>query len=348
VKNIESDARLQQICSSGIGFVFNDFSGSGPSGGRYNLLHAAGCRWLERSNASVRKVWFENEHEALSWLQRERGAEGSAWRRCGTCGAGRTSRHSPAPQPAAPPRSRQRAERWEIEAGSHHVAAWSVTRLPFEPIGFLAEFRTALVQALRSMHGSPGEQLHAVYTSTAGQDADIENVLVYNVGASAFAPVASGELLLERAIADPPPSASRLPHHSVYELRSRGEPWAHWTVRRTVASFGLARIPRPTAGLKPGPVWHAVVHDGSGFDDPLIARLSAQLGIAPSALRRLLLENDHAMLGPRRLVSTWRQGVKWNPADHRLLAIRLATEIAGDPGDARWRLSGTISEIVPH
>ncbi len=107
MERIESELRFRSILRGERGMVFNDFSGHAASGARYNVLHAAWCRWLDRSSPSVPKVWFEDLATAIDWLIRERGVEGRAWRRCGTCHArgtaGPVERRSPVSDPPNPP-----------------------------------------------------------------------------------------------------------------------------------------------------------------------------------------------------------------------------------------------------
>jgi len=87
MKFIGSNAELRQLHSAGEGLIFNDFSGKGPGGKDYNVLHAASCNWVARSNVNVHKYFFSNLDEAIKWLQKNRGEEGESWKRCGTCQA---------------------------------------------------------------------------------------------------------------------------------------------------------------------------------------------------------------------------------------------------------------------
>lgn len=82
MKEIESDTQLQEIHDRGQGFVFNDFSGLGKSGTEYNILHKASCSWVLKSNINVHKIFFENEVEAIDWLDAKRRAN---WKPCKTC-----------------------------------------------------------------------------------------------------------------------------------------------------------------------------------------------------------------------------------------------------------------------
>ena len=105
MERVTSDERFRAIREAGRGVVYNDFSGRGASGAQYNVVHAASCGWLARSNLTVAKLWFEDLPAATDWLVRERGREGQGWKRCGTChgagASGATPRALP-PSPRAP------------------------------------------------------------------------------------------------------------------------------------------------------------------------------------------------------------------------------------------------------
>jgi hypothetical protein len=84
---IHENADLLQCRQAGRGYIYNDYSGSNPTGHDYNILHAAECSMLARSNVRVPKVFFTDQQEALTWLNANRGPEGANWRRCRICGA---------------------------------------------------------------------------------------------------------------------------------------------------------------------------------------------------------------------------------------------------------------------
>ena len=98
MERIANEQRFRSISLKRLGVVFNDFTRRGASGAQYNVVHAASCRWLARSNLSVAKFWFEDLATAIDWLVRDRGVEGQAWKRCATCQA-----RGPRPRPPGPP-----------------------------------------------------------------------------------------------------------------------------------------------------------------------------------------------------------------------------------------------------
>jgi hypothetical protein len=100
----------------------------------------------------------------------------------------------------------------------------------------------------------------------------------------------------------------------------------------------LAKIVKPLAdGVIAAP--HA--HDGSALAD-VSERLQVQLPAASAAdIARLLVGDDAAVLGSRRLLWPRASGVQWNPADDLCVALELRVEPA-----ARVELSGQLFEVV--
>ncbi len=82
MEEITSEQRWREILRDGAGFVFNDFSGDGSTGKRYNVLHEARCPYLGRANLAVPKYFFGDRREADEWLNRQRQEN---WKPCGTC-----------------------------------------------------------------------------------------------------------------------------------------------------------------------------------------------------------------------------------------------------------------------
>jgi len=108
MKKIETDVELRRLHTIGDGFIYNDFSGMGPSGKENNILHIAFCSWVTSSKANIPKYFFNNIDEAIKWLRTNRRGN---WKRCGTCLAktrlpSRVPRESEIPQvKSAPMRS---------------------------------------------------------------------------------------------------------------------------------------------------------------------------------------------------------------------------------------------------
>lgn len=71
----------QRIREEGAGYIYNDFSPSGIQGD-FNILHLASCRWLDKSNLTYDKYFFNTKNEAETWLATHRP---DYWRKCRTC-----------------------------------------------------------------------------------------------------------------------------------------------------------------------------------------------------------------------------------------------------------------------
>jgi hypothetical protein len=99
------------------------------------------------------------------------------------------------------------------------VEGWSVTRLPFEPKGWLLDYRTKLQAALRSLSPVHGLGLAARYHSPDDRLADVENVLCYNIGSSCYGHLIGGGLRMSRG-------RSHDPLHRVSYRRERINPIA--------------------------------------------------------------------------------------------------------------------------
>lgn len=146
-----------------------------------------------------------------------------------------------------------------VVAEGHRVTAWSTGVLPFEPKGWALQLRGTVRTATRRML-RPGDRLSATWWC-ADATADLENVLLYNVGPDTFW-AATGPLWLRRrrAGAPSPPAPLCAPVVSVVEYTTDApapeprEPLVELRGR-------LPEISSPEA-LRPEEVWRAV-HLGS-------------------------------------------------------------------------------------
>ncbi len=100
-----------------------------------------------------------------------------------------------------------------VQLAGRNVHGWSTTRLPYEPKGWLLEYRAALRTGLRSLTPADGLGLVARYYAPDSAFVDIENVLCYNLGASCYAHLIGGGLRLTRY------RSPEGPHHLTYHLQ---------------------------------------------------------------------------------------------------------------------------------
>ncbi|MBI3747612.1 MAG: hypothetical protein HY262_01995 [Chloroflexi bacterium] len=89
-------------------------------------------------------------------------------------------------------------------------------------------------------------------------------------------------------------------------------------------------------------------HDDPESLDLVATRVGAQVSVPAGDVRSLLRRNAAGVLGSRRLLWPWRDGVQWNPADDRLSAVRIGLEPRrATDRNAGVRIRGSLVEIAP-
>lgn len=241
--------------------------------------------------------------------------------------------------------------------------------------------RDALRTALR---GLTGPRLGAAFGGAAGAAFDIENVLFYNVGCSAFRACSGAELYFERRfIASSAPSGRNWACSHEYRTGSFARSWA---ARDPGIQFRLSGDgPLPATAARYWAATHrARVDDGDRL--PATAPLSLKLELSSTRPVNLtevvkkatdgicaalhsyegpslsevsgrasnLLEIDAettarwmtrpGALGPRRFVWPFGRHLQWSPADDRLVAVEMTWE-RGD--SSNWSVAVALSEAAP-
>jgi hypothetical protein len=240
------------------------------------------------------------------------------------------------------------------------VRAWSTQRLPFEPKGWLKVYRDELRGALRSMSPIAGALLHAEYASPDRQFADVENVLLYNVGAGSYRHLSGSGLLVSRT--QSPDTLHRVSYQLIQHVPSemfcgstvasvsleefpsapdKAASW--WAAIRDKVSIGSHEItpeytvevhlrevaPRFVSLVKPmldGMISALHNHDGSNADH--IRNALESFG-EPTRLWSLLVDPSTSVLGRRVLVRPHGPGIAWNPADERCSAFSIMPTVNG-------------------
>ncbi len=101
----------------------------------------------------------------------------------------------------------------------NNVKIWSVTRLPFEPKGWLVDMREQIRQDLRLLNLEKDHTFCAYYISSDNSFCDVENILFYNVGVSYFNNLTKNGLIFERVFKQPPEFQKfEFPHFQHYSV----------------------------------------------------------------------------------------------------------------------------------
>jgi hypothetical protein len=143
--------------------------------------------------------------------------------------------------------------------GNRLVEGWAQQRLPFEPKGWMKDFRQELRVAIRGLIAGPGEVLHATYTNPQTDRVDVENALIYNVDPGAFRSSAHTGLTFERSFNVTIPPQPHLTHYYRYEIAPGSQPLGGWHRGPLLAEWN-SRLVSLAPDTKPETVWWATKH----------------------------------------------------------------------------------------
>lgn len=245
--------------------------------------------------------------------------------------------------------------------------------MPFEPKGWLRVYRNELQSALRSMKATSTSILVAEYATPDDGFADLENVLLYNLGSGCYghlarrgiicrrtsstdhlhhvryisteatgATVPTGQILATVELADMPTGST--PAHWWAAFRNHVEPLVgtlyegEFGIRVEVGAAWQRSPAQSVKALLDGLIASLHVHDGSARDQVVAALSDVGEG---GPLWALLNEPDSAIFGRRRLVRPHGHKIAWNPADERCGYFEVIR------GIRREALTVTISSLSP-
>jgi hypothetical protein len=241
--------------------------------------------------------------------------------------------------------------------------------------------------------------LHATFFGPKLPNADVENLVLYNI--DSFNIAGRNGIRFEHCAAVPPaPAGTEYRFGYRYALASSSGTFAHRQQGRTLASFdwidlgptaedtkdhtklarvwlALARARHQIESAEPAsaidmpfavkvhvrppdgrqPVWGGLVkgifdgvisafqaHTDTAVLPEVVSRLATILHADPVEIEKHLVEQRLAVLGAvPRLVSPYREGVKWDPADHWCVAGEL---IAVKPDGPRWAIKGDLIAVT--
>jgi hypothetical protein len=204
---------------------------------------------------------------------------GAAADRCGTCrppqdpGSGQQPGliepvASDRPSSVAPPGT-PRGQEWEIDGpcdDQQQVWLWDTRYIPYErltPSQHAA--RDALRLRVRSLAATTGEILHASYAGFKPPNMDVENLVLYNIDATAggcFRSATRHGVRFEMAVGPrrDPPSGRHFACSYQYRLISPGSDLSHWRPVRRLAGFNGADLGRFPSARRLEQVWLAIHH----------------------------------------------------------------------------------------
>lgn len=293
--------------------------------------------------------------------------------------------------------------RWHVDGPMNDVAvvqAWaddyirSERRPPWQ-----VDLRNEIRGRSRQLKPSDGQVLHATFAGDKPPNADVENLVLYNI--DSFAAAGRNGIRFEYGAAVPPaPGDIEYTFGYRYALASRGAGFVDWEPVRKLASFDWIHLAKFDGEKKQAKVWLEVsralargevevfesaapgtpfavrvqlsppyqrttvwgnlvkeVFDGvicafqahivTGGLDGVVAQLGTYLPAGVEEIRRLLLEQQGAVLGAvPRLIRSYRAGVKWDPADHWCVAGELLPAERDAPTGSGWAIKAELVELA--
>jgi hypothetical protein len=393
----DDDGYVAWLASNPDGYVVNILRSHNASSAR---VHRAGCRTIGGKNSNgvvwtgpYVKVCAEHLAQLERWAIDEVGEPVTP---CGTCRpAGNAVQPASTRQAeivAATPVPEDRCHIHGPTAGSPLVEAWADDYIRFERRPAWQEhLRTDIRTRCGHLTPSAGQVLHATFFGEKHANADVENLVLYNIGS--FATAGGNGIRFELGATVPSaPDGGEYRYCYRYALTPRSHAFANWHRGRTLASFdwtdlgafaGQKKLEkvwwalaphqvevfnpavtdtpfavkvevRPPLGSRPvlgnlvkgifdGVICALQAHTDSAVLSEVVKRLATVLSVEPSEVEERLLDQRRALLGVvPRLVSAYRSGVKWDPADHLCVAGEL---LAAHPVDQRWAIRGEIVEL---
>lgn len=233
-RRLNTPDELKAHIAGGDGFIFNVDG---------KKLHAVTCDWVRGMGLGTSKYALDADEDVATFLATRGGSA------CPTClpgVAGGRARLGAARRPvrasatttsldmgefASGQAPRESAGSVEFAVVGRKVLAWSSEYVPLSPKTPTAvALKAGLVFALARLAAEEGEILHAVFAGHKPATADIENLLLYNLGSAAFTAAAAHGLLIERDLGSPRRSLSgaEYPYLFAYEIASAEAPWALW------------------------------------------------------------------------------------------------------------------------
>lgn len=226
------------------GYVINIARSHSPRDAR---VHHADCRTLPTDcgqnvcTGAYVKVCADDLSELEQWVIEHLSKPIPS---CGTCRPGGEPLGPGFPAPTESPDTAgsppQEDDRYEVHGpteGSHIVEAWADDYIRFERRpDWQQQLRNELRRRCGQLKPNADEVLHATFFGDKPANAEIENLLLYNI--DTFRVAGRNGIRFEHGATD----AGVRPFGYRYALTSRSGPFDHWRPGRTLASFGWTEL----------------------------------------------------------------------------------------------------------
>lgn len=248
----------------------------------------------------------------------------------------------------------------------NHFKIRSSIRLPFTPRNEALELKKEIREALSQLNAEEHKILYAYFAACHREFFDVENILFYDLGSGAFNKLSVEELCFELKhdpqldeyeyfyglLGQTPFSFEKGDLLTSFEteltkITSSLKPLDYWFLikqgnfeqvanRLWIDDFaldielGLTKYHDNLVALIK-PMIDGVIsslHCQNNLPEHVVKTLSRTLALTEKQVSEMFSEKPYCILGERNLVSEYRKGIKWNPADERCTKVRVRQHIA--------------------
>lgn len=150
-------------------------------------------------------------------------------------------------------------------ADRRSVQAWATKLIPFEPREDVRRFRDELRQQIALLRSTGDEFLHASFEGPKPANADIENLLLYNLGGACFEDATRRGVCFEHAAtnARADPTGRTFAHYYSYTVAALRDGFDRWQVGRELARFDAVSLGSFIGPKQLEQAWWAVAGAGA-------------------------------------------------------------------------------------
>lgn len=245
------------------GYVINIARNHNPSAAR---VHHASCRTISGQNphggawtGPYVKICADSLNDLEQWAKSQVGLPIPS---CGTCRAADHGAQVAAAEPTAravsPSVSNARYEIHGPQQDSSLVQAWADDYIRFERLPpWQKQLRDEIRSRCQQLEPVVGQVLHATFFGGKLHNADVENLVLYNI--DSFKVAGRNGIRFEHGAARPPPPGEgeyRCGYR--YALTPRSDDFNHWRQGRTLASFDWTDLGSFASEKQLAQVWLAL------------------------------------------------------------------------------------------
>lgn len=149
------------------------------------------------------------------------------------------------------------SNQYAISSNEKSVEIWSNQLLPFEPKGWLKEFRGEIQNKIKLLKPTSDKFLYSKFISSKTDKVDLDNILFYNVAYSAFSNLSLDSTVMERSYLQPKiaPDGN---NYNYYHYYSTEKPEFEHKRKKTLGTFSSIPLSNFSSETKVDKIWYSI------------------------------------------------------------------------------------------